>query len=466
MKSKITLLFALQVICIFLGAISPQLTYLFFAISIVNSIIIGIKSNAHIGDSICISLIWLYVLQNLMIGLGAKIGQNTDPSIKLLTQIPSITLIAICLISSIKNRVVRLNKADKLFIIYLSLIISSLLFGRGSLQAIAMNIRNMTIFYFIYKIGKNYLNSQNYISFYNKLMTCASIVLLIGVVLLIGGYDLYNAIGINEVYIAKGTAIRNDALDDRFYTSLISTRLPRMGSLYYEPVNLAYFFLGTLLASIFSTKQIDKKNTILNSLGLTLTLGKGGILTTAIVLLFAWIVKKMKPFLYKTSVKRIAFVFSILVISVGVIFSIAYYQKIGAASSPHFWAVIKTWKNVISKPFGHGVGTGGNMSQVLNATNTKASYGSSWLATGGESALMSFLYQIGIPAVIVLFLIMNELVPIDKKTSNYKIAIFWFLPIALMSISILQDNTFTPQCVILPMIIIGYMSNSKEETYR
>ena len=183
---------------------------------------------------------------------------------------------------------------------------------------------------------------------------------------------------------------------------------------------------------------------------LILTFGKGGYLITAIVFIYAY-AQKALGFLKKTlGQKNIRLLGICLIIFAGTAFSIYYYQNIGAAASPHFWGIMQTWQSILKRPLGHGIGNGGNA-----ATLYGSSAAVSWLASGGETQLMSFFYQIGIQGGLIFILcVIKTMLPPQTRT-HFGNEIFIVIPFALLGLSLLQDNTFTPQCIVLFMILQG-----------
>ena len=73
---------------------------------------------------------------------------------------------------------------------------------------------------------------------------------------------------------------------------------------------------------------------------------------------------------------------------------------------------------------------------------------------------MSFAYQVGIPGVLFLFL---SLLAVSRTSvgieRSHRGALLLSLPFFLFGVSLLQDNTFTPQCVVPFMLLLGAFSN-------
>lgn len=449
--NRTMILFFCILIFIFLGALSEYLIFIALILSALFAVIIG---NQDKSAYIPLGIMYLLVFQNLCIGIGAHISSNTSELLKFLTQIPFMVIFIIWLVSQIKyKQILNLDKTRKMFIFLIVCIGFSFLTGRGSILSILINLRNLTTFFWVYEIGKNNLDSKHELNiFITKFLALARMVLYVGIILLIFGYDLYKIIGIKEVYIAKGAPIEGERLDGRFYTTLISKQYSRMGSIYYEPVNLAYFFAAAVLVTLFYKWTEDKKkifiNRVLMILGLILTFGKGGYLLVGGIIMCLCLEKFIKCIWKNSSrrlVQKLTLIVSIILIAM---FSIYYYKNIGAAASPHFWGIILTWNTVMSNPIGYGIGTGGNMAQVFNGKTDN------WFETGGETALMSFMYQIGIQGIIALLLCFSTMSIKTEGKSNFE-RIFVYLPYILLGISLLQDNTFTPQCITIFMLLQG-----------
>lgn len=458
-KNGFVLYFIFILMIMFVGSTDKLLT---FPAMFTSAVLVMTLINKYIRNNnvdICKGIMILLMFQNLAIGLGAHIFSNTDSTLKYITQIPFVSIFIIWLFIELNN----LNKSQsdktcKYFYLLLICIFFSVLVGRGNVLAILVNLRNMTVFYMIYSIGKKEIKTKEALnSFIIFCIKLAIIFLVFGIILLITGYDGYKMIGIKEVYIAKGVANISDRLDGRFYTTLISKQYMRMGSLLYEPVNLAYFYAAVSIATIFCDWTKHKGTKIIFSLicifGLILTFGKGGYMIFGIALgayFFRNFIKKLFSKINEKSIFKFTTIFIIFIVT---IFCVYYYKNIGAAVKPHFWGIERTWASVMRKPYGYGLGTGGNASSTFRASAEDL------LETGGETALMSFMYQIGIQGIIALLMTLASMTNFsrkEKKTSIDKLVIIYnYIPFILLGVSLLQDNTFTPQCIVIYMFILG-----------
>jgi hypothetical protein len=233
-----------------------------------------------------------------------------------------------------------------------------------------------------------------------------------------------------------------------------------MGSLYYEPVSLAYFFSFALLVAFFGswtsswTKRVIP--VAITGFGLLLTFGKGGYLIAALAVLCIFATRVL-GLMFRRLPRKVHVAISVLCMLLGTaVFSIWYYQNIGAAASQHFWGIIQTWGSVTQRPWGYGLGTGGNAATILNGSDQ-------WLATGGETALMAFMYQLGIQGILAFIWCVNRTRSSFAEKNNFY-SLFAFLPVILLGISLLQDNTFTPQCIVPFMLFQGgVFANTKTD---
>lgn len=453
------------------GAMNSICTFFLLPLCILLSFVIAYSAVKENDSDICFYIMVVLTLQNFLIGVGATIFGNSSESLKLFTQVPFIFALItyICTLFIKKERV---NSRRKWFILFLLTIAFSFVSGIGSIQAVVVNIRNMITFYLAFEIGKYFLDDKEKIDrFFNKYNTLMKFVLYIGIILLIGGAKLYEMIGIDKVYLAKGSLMTKGTLPGRFYTNMFSKTFVRLGSLYYEPVNLAYFFVGPVIYNIFYKTENKKFNNmrIINIvesiIGLTLTYGKGGYLIIGMVLAYLVLYKINRIFFAVVKKKSVRNISIALILILVFVVSTKYFKSISAASAPHFWGIIGTFNSVKQRPYGYGIGKGGNMAAVFNEdSNISFSASSKWLTSGGESAIMSFMYQLGIQGIIAMILLLLSLRK-SKKDDTRFLNIFSVMPVIIFIVGLFQENTFTPQCIIPIMIIQGccYDMNNKDE---
>lgn len=440
-------------ILMFVGSTNVICSYISIVVIALLAIELGKFYSEKTNVDCCVGIVLLLVFQNFSIGLGAHILNNYSASLMLMTQMPFMTIVIIwgmCFIG--KRRLIAIDGKRKKFFVLCMLILLSLAFGHGSINAILINIRNMTVFFLAYEIGFAQIDNKKDLEKFERTISIFAFVLLIsGLILLVGGYPLYKMIGINEVYFAKGSSLSGD-LDGRFHTTLIKTQYLRMGSLFYEPINLGYFYACAFLTAWFGNWQKTKLEKFLSiaisGLGLILTFGKGGYLIAGTVWICVYVYRRLNKVKFEFSREQKRSLIIIAMILGVTSFCIFYVNNIGAAVLPHFWGIIQTLESVKRKPIGYGLGTGGNMSQTLNGLALS-------FETGSETALMSYFYQIGIQGGIAFVIcVINLALKPDKQVAK-EIEMFCFVPYILVIMSLLQDNTFTPQCIVLFMICQG-----------
>ena len=447
------------ILLMFIGSMHPYLTFVSVPLSGLIAILASYNFKNNEPD-ICFGIILLLCFQNLCIGLGAHIFLNHSDLLKYISQIPFMTILILWLgviIRNISNKKWRECKSFKWFLIYSLCILISLFIGHGSIKSILINVRNMTVFFMAYQVGKNYITTKKQLDvFYKKTMFLIVIMFILGLVLWFFGYEAYKLIGIEEVYIAKGKGFDLSKLPGRFRTRIFVSLLDRMGSIYYEPVNLAYLFAFGLLMSIFYQQKKNIKNIIaiiICALGLILTFGKGGFLIVGLTIAYVIVSKILSKIFKNMSIlNRNLFIFVIFILSI--IIGIYFYVNIFTKSSalPHIWSIQRTFSAICANPFGYGLGTGGNMAAVFNDTLID------FLSSGEESTIMAFLYQIGIQGVFSLFICFIYLFNKQKKNDILSDVCF-ILPIVLLFVSLFQENTFTPQCIVAFMLFIGSMNS-------
>ena len=403
-KTNIIFLFIVIILVIFLGAFSPILTYISLAISLLIALCISLKAKKD-NYIVCYGIMLLLSFQNFCIGFGAHIAGNTSSSLSFLTQIPFLTIFTIWFfvrLGKIRENIFK----DKSFFWYLMLIICiifSYFIGHGEIKAILTTIRNILLFYMVYDLGKYYIVSKDSLNkFYLQFMNLMKFLFLVGVIFFVFGYKIYEFFGINEVLIAKGSKVLEGELANRYITNIFSYYFPRLSSLYFEPVNLAYVFAAAFILSIYYDKRrsISRNiNIIISILGTALTFGKGGYLIVILSFLISiFLIFNEKVFnRINHKVKNKLLILLIVFIT---FFSIKIYigKYTKSYVMPHIMSIKQTFNTIIQKPYGHGLGTGGNAAKIFGST------ANNYLATGGESALMSFGYQIGIQGLFCLFL--------------------------------------------------------------
>ena len=393
--------------------------------------------------------LWVLLFQNTMIGLGSHLGGNTSSDLSYLTQIPTLLIAVIffgCLLTSIRTSELKADFPAVKWELALVAVIALLFFvGDAPITSKLIGVRNLLIFYMGFEIAfvQCRIDGECF-NVLKQLSVVAAIATVFGIFMMIQDVSFWESIGIYEVYLAKQSPIEAGTLGGRFYTSLNGvTDVLRMGSFYYEPVNLAYLLLAGLIASFFlwKSKRIGVAFPILIFVGYVLTFGKGGYMLLAL-LIAVFFCNKLFSRLFSAVRRDMRFASYVICVVVIGAAAYLYYLFVGGPVRPHFWALEQTFSSILADPIGHGLGTGGNMS-VAGSDYSK----------GAESAVMTFAYQIGVFGVLCVFMALRDVANSAPKITSLSAVISYYIPLALFAVSILQENTFSPQCIV-PMMFL------------
>lgn len=115
------------------------------------------------------------------------------------------------------------------------------------------------------------------------------------------------------------------------------------------------------------------------------------------------------------------------------------FQNFWGAVGNHFYAIQGTLDSISHRPIGFGLGVGGNASAVFTG-------GELDFTTGSETALLSFVYQIGVQGAIALicvfYFMSKEVLEKVQKNSQFKnrflfyVQWYWFLLVYIKLIHI------------------------------
>ncbi len=386
--------------------------------------------------------IYLLVFQNFAIGIGAHLGGNHSTNLSFLTQVATVYIFINAFYVIATNK---LNKANCYAIFVTGMLLLFFLLSKATFMSKLVYFRNYSLAPLSFIICYRHLafpdhKSDFFKKFIKAILNLSLIVFVFGIIMYFLPYEAWKLIGIEEVYIAKGDTTIVGNFNGRFTTGFVNgISIFRMASLYYEPVNLGYFFVFALVAAFIYRKYFNKKSIffiIMNLVGLIMTFGKGAYLLLACVFAIAvvfWIFA-----FKKRKLSTVAFS-SLLVFFVVFGLLWIYYKRIGGAASPHFWGIERTFASILSNPLGYGLGSGGNFAE-----------GGMDFSAGAETGLLSMIYQLGVLGfifILIMFLI------ITKNACKTRIKILIFIPLTLLFVSIFQENTFTPQCLI-PLICL------------
>ena len=384
----------------------------------------------------------LIVFQNFLIGIGAHFGENTSSSLKLLTQIPSICIFCSGGICLIRKRIYSIM--DYFGLVIIVYITFQFVVSNADITARLVYFRNCTIPFFSYWIGEKFADNDTIRRFSRVSIAWSSILIIVGFILIAMPVNAWEAIGLKEVYIAKGAAesFYATGFPIRYYTTIGNFRTFRLASIIFEPVNLGYILaFGTCILFLDEYNKFRLWQKILIVFGLVMTFGKGGMLVCGITITYCILFRIILVHLNISSSARKRIGIIILLFLVTVI-GFYFYNNIGGSAMAHFRSIISTMSDANRPVFGAGLGHGGN-------------FGTGGHASGQESGLMSILYQLGVP--FTLFFIYSFLkilywIDYDKTSNSLMAAIF---PVAIIVAALFQENTLGPQCCYLFMCYAG-----------
>lgn len=449
--NKNIFIYILIFLCQIVGIVFKQ-EFIAVCLIAILSILLILISRKDDDANIAKFIVFLLAFQNFFIGFTAHLANNTNSSLSVITQVPTIIVYLYAFSILIKKK---LDKLDLFFFILCAMLVISALINisSGKLVGKLNYIRNYTVFYCFFLMGRHFLdklaNLKSLMSFTEKIAIFMSI---IGIIFIVCPFSLFKALGINELYIAKGAPLTGDYMG-RFTTTIYKNSIKRIGSLMFEPINFGYFLIVPLITLMFKCRKrdfISLLKFVIVLLAFLTSFSKGAYLiffaTVGMYIFFKVIshivISEDKPVNIYSKGRSI---FTMAILTVGIaVCSLAYYKLVGAAANTHFWAIERTFVNTLHRPlFGYGIGTGGNY----------GSQNSGWLESGGESGLMGLIYQMGYIFAFITFLLYSKISYQNfKNKHNFMLAI---LPFVFFVMSIFQENTFSPQCLGILFLVSG-----------
>lgn len=410
------------------------------------------------GDVIIAKLIVTAILfQNFFIGIGAHVFSNNSDSLSLVTQFPFLLILISGIFSLVYKRI---DKRDIWFLVFLILCTVYCFIGKGSISVKLVYFRNFTAFYFVFLCGKHYLDTKEKIDVFLKYITKLAVLAgVFGILISCLGESGYEFFGVNEIYIAKRYTVW-EGLPGNFYTMFNGKWVSRMASFYFEPVNFSYFMAFSAIISFCRKKW---KIFVFLILCEFLTFGKGGwfvLIAFLGVTLAHTIVQKIFDNWETKKIKNVILLLSLFGSGCfGTIFYLFLTSKFGGYL--HFYGLITAVKYISERPWGYGMGSAGNLVKGLEMSAGH---------TVAEAGLANMGYQIGVFGMalfigIVMSLSINITAFIDdNKYKKFKVLATGslYIPFILLLVFLLQENTFSIQCMTMYMLILGALSAGEE----
>ena len=437
---------------IIIGSTTTTLTYATFIMLIFLFIIAIYYYTCICRKSVLIAetVVLLLLFQNFLIGIGAHLGKNFNNELSIMTQVPTIFIFISFSFYMLHTQCTARNI---LFCLYVLLCATFFAKGRSPLMIKSTYFRNFIIFYMAFFLAEKCINTResldDFVDFFLSLSIVATIFGLVGTIL---GREFYFLCGVREVYFAKKYRGYVNGLPGNFVTTFFGKNVNRLVSLYYEPVNFSYFMAISVTIAFLKRK---KKLFIIFLICEVLTFGKGGLLLLLLSLLCTFI-----QIIFEKFNKNLIRFMILLGMPSGLFMTIYFFKtsfQDNFGTYAHFNGMQKGLEYVFKSPFGNGMGSTGNL-----IGNTAGGF--------SETGLITMAYQIGVPGTIlfsfILLSLANNCFKNYQKSGNRFCLLYSYIPFALLLVSVYQENTYTPQCIVPSMIFVGGLSNwmKREDT--
>ena len=399
------------------------------------------------------TLVVISAIQNPLIGLIVSDKVTVDKG-RVLIGLQFLYILIILIITLFpllfrKNVRVVLCYADIGAFLFIAIMSIEFLISEAPITARLANLRNMLGGTFVYLAIRNLpinarfdtnevtstvvVQLKQFISF---LGVAVSIIAIIGIVEFIADslwdtksfyLDTLNA---GKVFLAK---LGSEKIPTGiYYTYILDYKFNRLLSVYYEAINASYFFAATtIVLSAMGKWQV----TLLSTLALILTFGKGGFLII-FVTIYIYILERVRLS------RMLRFMGYLLPIAGYTILAYVSIFLIPSSAESHFLGLSNGFRYALSNPFGAGLGFGGARGALEDV---------SFYQSGGESGIGFILFTTGfigfavwgIWSTMLLYSLKKSIAGISSSTiKNYKIVVFGMI-FALTLVTFLQENALS-----------------------
>ncbi|SLL33521.1 Uncharacterised protein [Mycobacteroides abscessus subsp. abscessus] len=410
-KYRFILPVIITLISISVGLLSiyPLILLIFLTVLPFTAIVvfISIKPDRFVGLLIC-----YVIFQNFIAIIAAKyLGGDFSQFVIIFKDVLVylVLLFAFC----INHRKFKLIAPDIFAFLYFFLLVIYLLVpNENGLFAMIVQFRQLITPISLYLLGRFLLIKKSRVEVYLRVLVKISVIAVIfGLVeRYLLGDAFWSTLGIKEYLISKGMEVWSygyGGVQGNFYTydlySIIGHPLRRMVSFVADPTLFGQFLVLPIVILLF-TEIFNKKYRIYFSIilifGLLLTISKGGVLSLLIALTYKLFHSKYKVFGY--------FAIIILMIALAIIMNNA---SLFSSLPSHINGLVHNSMNIISKPFGSGLGSSGNFA-VLFSTSSDSDIGS------GESYIGMVLGQVGVFSILFILFIVSLILFYKKRIKH------------------------------------------------
>ena len=345
----------------------------------------------------------------------------------------------------------------------LLLLISSLVYGSGTMRQILVSLRQLYLPFVFYLFARQiYISESDFIKFTKFFVSLCVVCSMFGVLELMVGdsfweklnYRNYSLIKIGTIQIVNGhyNSVAMYSYDLYF---IVHKMLKRMSSLLVDPVILAQILaLGTLF--LFFVKNLvryQKACFVLVAISLVITFGKGGIIIATLA--GAYLIKAI----YHQ--KQVAN-FLIIVGINAVVFAVIYSLNHGLSGEAHIQGLMDYVRRLPRYPFGSGIGAAGNIAIWMGGLDTDLS---------GESFVGTVIGQMGI-GIIIYFVFAVKLYKDTKsklhycKMTNEILTVTNIATVAMFLTSFINNTTISFTSCFIYFILLGVRIEKVSEVSR
>jgi len=405
--------------------------------------------------------VFIVALQNIAIGLALNLNIFIPrTSVMVLISFSSVYVLMIYFFACIfgltgRKATNKLLNFEFIALTFIFLVGCYFFVGKGALFSKLGYLRNFTLFFFIYLLGKvSVKNERSMQDFLNFIFALSLVLCIFGFIeRFVLKEDFWlNTVNIWRIDQAKSLKFKEGSLPGVFTTDFLKLRFMRLASTFGEPVNASYFFSFTTIAALMSRKKLLAA---INCLALFLTLGKGGIL----IFLLASASIFCAEILTK---KRFTFKKAMMVLASFIPFIYLYAKNFGGSVLRHISGLSYGMNNLMRHPLGHGLGVGGNWGSIFDAEQWRRIKSIS----GAESLIGTVSYQMGVIGLIVYICFFGAAIAYFfnryrlflSKKDTYLARSNLFVAVTMMGIflvSFFQENTFGPQAGGIFFVFMG-----------
>lgn len=385
--------------------------------------IVGIVSVIIIGAVVCISsikanantvklLILLCFFQNIYILVLSRFLTSLDYTI--ICFMKEILVYMTIIVSFLRKR--KIDKTERYSIIAIIVLLGYIIIKMDFSMGVIASFRQLSIPFIFYIFGRSVkIKKGDFLELVHFFVTLSVFSVLFGMIQIIVGPALYDSLGMRYYMKIKYGFLQ---MNDGYYipVSMLSWDLYkytgkvylRLSSILVDPVVLSQILAlaFALVTFDYSEDLMSKKRKRIYSIlllsGVVLTLGKGGIIITALVFVY---------FFGKRNKERKLLSYAVYLVIGFICIILIQKADSGESISLHWAGLVDNIQVMKENPLGTGIGTAGNMAAKYAESTTNEN--------SGESFIGAVIGQMGIIGIIIYFLFIYGLFVKYKRVKQY-----------------------------------------------